>query len=249
VREPRTYRRALRRLRRRLHPVRLEPLLANIDENRLRQLRLRCDSLSPDSPSRWRHYAKYLDVEKHLRQNIERAQDLNLHRSSPLEILDLGCGGGFFLFVAQSLGHHGIGLDVSGIPVFDGLVNLLGVNRLPYEIRSQTALPDFGRKFDLITGFATAFHGGREDAWRWDERDWDFFLNDLKRQLKPAGRIFFELNAAYGRHYYTPGILKVILRHGGRVERGHVLFLSRENLTAQRIAKRERHIGINDVSI
>jgi SAM-dependent methyltransferase len=222
--QPLTYRRAWRRVRRLLHPVSLEPLLAEIDQNRLRELQARFGSLSADTPSLWRHYAKYLDVQKHLRQNIARAQDLDLHRMKPIDLLDLGCGGGFFLFVAQSLGHRGVGIDVPGIPVFDGLVELLGVNRLTYQIRRQSQLPDFGRKFDLITAFATAFQGGKEDSWRWNEKDWDFFLRDLKRQLNPEGRIFFELNAAYQGHYYTPEILRVILQHGGRVERGHVLF-------------------------
>jgi SAM-dependent methyltransferase len=104
-----------------------------------------------------------------------------------------------------------------------------GVHRIIHEIRNQTKLPELGRKFDLITAFATAFHGGREDTWRWDEQDWNFFLSDLKQRLNPGGRIFFELNAAYHGHYYTPEILKVILRHGGRVERGHVLFSAPSN--------------------
>lgn len=229
VGRPLTYRRAWRRLRRRLHPVRLKPLFAKIDQNRLRELQTRYGSTPVDSPSLWRHYAKYLDVKKHLRQNIQRAQDLNLHRVQPLEILDLGCGGGFFLFVTQSLGHHSLGLDVGGIPLFERLVELLGVHRIIHEIRNQTKLPELGRKFDLITAFATAFHGGREDTWRWDEQDWNFFLSDLKQRLNPGGRIFFELNAAYHGHYYTPEILKVILRHGGRVERGHVLFSAPSN--------------------
>jgi SAM-dependent methyltransferase len=203
----------------------------------LEALQKRYGSLSQDSPNLWRHYAKYLDAKRHLRQNIHRAQDLNLHRSPPLEILDLGCGGGFFLFVARSLGHHGLGLDVGGIPIFDDLVSLLGVNRLIHQIRSQTLLPNFGQRFDLITGFATAFHGGREDDWRWNEEDWDFFLRDLTRQLNPGGRIFFELNAAYQGRYYTPEILSVMLRHGGQVERGHVLF-SPETLSGHQASAR-----------
>lgn len=222
-----TYRRAWRRARRMFHPVRLGPLLAKINQDRLRDLQERYGSLSSDSPSLWRHYAKYLDAEKHLRHNIRRAQDLNLHRLPPQEILDLGCGGGFFLFVAESLGHHALGLDVGGIPIFDGLVDLLGTHRIEYNIKSFEILPNFGRKFDLITAFATAFHGGREDSWRWGEQEWDFFLGDLERHLKPGGRIFFDLNAAYQGKYHTPEIRDVLHRHGGVIERSHVLFSSK----------------------
>jgi SAM-dependent methyltransferase len=224
VGQPLTYRRAWRRARRVFHPVRLGPLLAKIDQNRLRDLQERYRSLSSDSPSLWRHYAKYLEAEKHLRINIRRSQDLNLHRLPPQEILDIGCGGGFFLFVAESLGHRGLGLDVGGIPIFDDLVDLLGINRVEGKIKSFESLPNFGRKFDLITAFATAFHGGREDSWRWGEQEWNFFLGDLERHLKPGGRVFFDLNAAYQGKYYTPEILDVLHRHGGVIERSNVLF-------------------------
>ncbi len=204
----------------------MEPLLAKIDQERLGELQAKYSALSLETPSLWRHYSKYVDVKKHLQRNIQRAQDFNLHRLPPQEILDIGCGGGFFLFVAQSLGHRGLGFDVSGIPVFDDLVDLLGVERLEYRITSFEKLPDFGRKFDLITAFATAFHGGHEDSWRWREKEWDSFLTDLKEHLKPDGRIFFDLNAAYDGQYYTPEILKVLRKHGGVLERSNVIFLA-----------------------
>lgn len=222
--QPLTYRRAWRRMRRVLHPIRTESLFIKIDQERLRELQAKYGSLSPTAPSLWRHYSKYVDVKKHLQRNIERAQDFNLHRLPRQEILDIGCGGGFFLFVAQALGHRSLGFDVSGIPVFDDLVDLLGVDRLEYKITGFESLPDFGRKFDLITAFATAFHGGHEDSWRWGKEEWNFFLSDLKGHLKPGGRIFFDLNAAYQGEYYTPEILDVFRQHGGVIERSHVSF-------------------------
>jgi SAM-dependent methyltransferase len=222
--QPQTYRRAWRHAQRILHPVPVAPLLAQIDQDRLRALQAKYGALPSNAPPLWRHYAKYLDLETRLRINIKRAQDLNLQRLPPQQILDIGCGGGFFLFVAQSLGHRGLGLDVSGIPVFDSLVDLLGIDRQIYKVTGFEKLPDLRRKFDLITAFATAFHGGREDDWRWGEAEWDFFLNDLKTRLKPGGRIFLDLNAAYDGHYYTPKILAILRRHGGEVERNYVLF-------------------------
>ena len=222
--QPLTYRRAWRRIRRTLHPVAMAPLLAKIDQDRLRALRAECGSLPATAPALWRHYSKYLDLEKRLPINIQRAQDLNLQRLAPQEILDIGCGGGFFLFVAQALGHQGLGLDVAGIPVFDGLVSLLGVDRRDYRITAFERLPDFGRKFDLITAFATAFHGGREDSWRWGPEEWDFFISDLKEHLAPGGQIFFDLNAAYDGKYYTPEILEVFVRQKAELERGNALF-------------------------
>ena len=202
----------------------VQPLLAQLDPERLRQAQARYGTLPPDAPELWRHYAKYLDVERHVRQNIRRAQDLNLHRAPRLSLLDIGCGGGFFLFVAQALGHRALGIDVAGIPAFDELVDLLGVERVVHKVTAFERLPDFGRKFDLVTSFATAFHGGKEDDWRWPAEAWEFFLRDLKERLNPGGRVFFELNAAYGGNYYTPEIRRVFEEQGGRIERGSVLF-------------------------
>jgi SAM-dependent methyltransferase len=232
--QPLTYRRAWRRIRRILHPIPLGPLFATIDQKRLGVLQAKYGSLPPDAPPLWRHYSKYLDLKSRLPINIRRAQDLNLQSLPPQEIMDIGCGGGFFLFVAQALGHHGLGLDVAGIPVFDGLIELLGIERRDLRITAFERLPDFGWKFDLITAFATAFHGGKEDAWRWGAREWDFFISDLEGQLMPGGRIFFELNAAYDGKYFTPDIREVFLQHGGIVERGSVLFRPSLGLAGKR---------------
>lgn len=222
--QPLTYRRAWRKLRRTLHPVAMAPLLAKIDQDRLGALQTKLASLPPDAPVLWRHYAKYLEVEKRLTINVERAQDLNLDRLPPQQILDLGCGGGFFLFVARDLGHEGLGLDLAGVPVFDAVIDLLHVERKVHRVTAFESLPDLGRKFDLITAFATAFQGSKEDSWRWGAAEWDFFLNDLRSRLNPGGRIFLDLNAAYDGRYYTPEILQVFVRRGARVERGKILF-------------------------
>lgn len=202
----------------------MAPLLAKIDQDRLRALQSKLASLPPDAPALWRHYAKYLEVEKRLTINIERAQDLDLDRLPPQQILDLGCGGGFFLFVARDLGHEGLGLDLAGVPVFDALVDLLHVERKVHRVTAFEPLPDLGRSFDLITAFATAFQGSKEDSWRWGAAEWDFFLNDLRSRLNPGGRIFLDLNAAYDGRYYTPEVLQVFVRRGARVERGKILF-------------------------
>ena len=207
-----------------LHPIPLAPLLAQVDQPRLQDLRAKWGSPPPDAPASWRHYAKYLDLEKYLRLNIRRVQDLNLHLTKSKQILDLGCGGGFFLFVARAQGHRGLGLDIGGIPVFDALVDLLGVERVVDRIEAGEPLPDLGRKFDLITAFSTAFHGGKDNSWRWGATEWEFLITDLERHLNPGGQIFFGLNPAYGGEYYTPEILNIFVRRGAAVERENVLF-------------------------
>ena len=84
---------------------------AEIDEERLRQIQQRHASLPMG-------YAKYANIEPWLRLNRERVQDLKLHRSEPKRVLDLGCGGGFFLFIAKNLGHSVLGLDIEHVALF-----------------------------------------------------------------------------------------------------------------------------------
>jgi SAM-dependent methyltransferase len=218
------YRRFWRRVDRILYPVPLQPFLAGIEQERLHELQEQHGSPPSDAPDSWRHYAKYLEVEKYLPLNIQRLQYLNLHRSRPKDILDIGCGAGFFLFVAQSRGHRGLGIDTGGIPVFDDLIELFGVERIIQKIKILEPMPDLGRKFDLITAFSTAFHGGRNMSWRWGAEEWDFLVADLERHLKPGGQIFFGLNPAYNGNFYTPEILDLFLRRGARVDRENVLF-------------------------
>ena len=207
-----------------LHPIPLRPLLAQVNQERLRKLKQELGNPPPEAPASWRHYAKYLELEKYLELNIRRVQDLNLHLTSPKEILDIGCGGGFFLYVAQAKGHRGLGFDTGGIPVFDELIDLLGVERVIYRIEAFEPLPDFGRKFDLITAFSTAFHGGKDNSWRWGAKEWEFLVSDLEKHLNAGGQIFFGLNPAYGGEYYTQEILDVFQRRGATIERENVLF-------------------------
>src|SRR4029079_5350009 len=138
---PLTYRRGWRRARRSIFPVPLKPMLAQLDAERARQIRQRyADSTAV--------YAKYANIEPWLRLNRERVQDLNLHRSEPKRVLDLGCGGGFFLFILKNLGHSVIGLDLDRVPLFGELLDLFGVHRFVYKIAAFEPLPDLGQQFD-----------------------------------------------------------------------------------------------------
>src|SRR5882724_701945 len=94
--EPLTYRRGWRRAQRSIFRVPLGPMLAQIDRDRAREIQQRYTNSTAG-------YAKYANIEPWLRLNRERVQDLKLHRSAPKRVLDLGCGGGFFLFILKRL--------------------------------------------------------------------------------------------------------------------------------------------------
>ena len=204
-------------MRRWLNPIPLGSLLEKINQARLGEIQERYAS-SPE------FYAKYVDVERYMKLNVRRVQDLNLHRSPPREVLDIGCGGGFFLFILQQFGHSCLGLDTDEFALFEDLTALFGVPRKIWAVRALEPLPALGSKFDWITAFSPAFQGIHTQSWRWSAAEWEFFLDDLSRHLKPGGRIFFGLNPCYGGGYYTPEILDLFLRRGAAVERENVLF-------------------------
>src|SRR5207302_9571746 len=120
---PLTYRRAWRRAQRSIFRLPLGPLRASIDPERLREIQHRYAG----SPA---GYAKYANVDPWLRLNRERVQDLKLHRSAPKRVLDLGCGGGFFLFILKKLGHSVLGLDIDQAALFADLLDVFDVPRV-----------------------------------------------------------------------------------------------------------------------
>jgi SAM-dependent methyltransferase len=139
-------------------------------------------------------------------------------------VLDLGCGGGFFLFVLQQLGHTGLGLDIDEFPLFTRLLELFQVERRLWTIRPFEPLPDLGRKFDLITAFSIDFNRESKRDWWWGPPEWAFFLDDLERHLNPGGRIFLGLNPSKNKEFYTPELREFFLARGASVERENVLF-------------------------
>jgi SAM-dependent methyltransferase len=165
--------------------------------------------------------AKYRNVEQWMKINIERVQDLQLNRLPRQEILDLGCGGGYFLFICQQLGHRCLGLDIDWFPLFTELVDLFQIERKIWKINAFEPLPDLGNKFDWITGFSTGFNRTESP---WGPREWDFFLNDLQRHLRPGGSIFFALNPAERGWYYTDELRDFFLSRGAEIERERILF-------------------------
>src|SRR5207244_3613820 len=207
-----TYRRGWRRAQRSVFRLPLGPVLAGLDQNRLAEIQKR--------------YAgeKYADVDQWLRVNRERVQDLKLHRSAPKRVLDLGCGGGFFLFILKRFGHSVLGLDVDQFPLFTELLDLFDVRRVVWRIKAFEPLPDLGQKFDWITAFSINFNLHYPGERLWGPAEWDSFLRDLQRHLAPGGRIFFALNPTFGRDYYTPELRDFFLSRGASVERERIFF-------------------------
>src|SRR5205814_7796677 len=111
------------------HSLRIEPFLAKIDNQRLREIQRRYGGSSD-------RYAKYADVEHWLKINLPRVQELKLDCSPPKQILDLGSGAGFFLFLAKHFGHKSLGLDVGDFPLSNESIELFVLERMTGRIRA-----------------------------------------------------------------------------------------------------------------
>ena len=215
---PVTYERAWRRAQRYLFPLPLRPIVAGLDRSRLHEIQERYRNVP-------RGFSKYTDVDHYLRLNRERVQDLRLHRAAPQRVFDLGCGGGFFLYILKRLGHDVLGLDTDEHAVYTELTELFHVPRVVWRIKAFEPLPDISRRFDWITAFSIAFDATREGNERWGPREWNFLLEDLRdRHLAPLGKMYFALNPGVSGSYYTTELRDFFLARGAKLERERVFF-------------------------
>jgi SAM-dependent methyltransferase len=208
-----TYRRGWRRAQRSIFRLPFAPIFEGIDQERLREIQKR--------------YAgeKYADIDHWFRVNRERVQDLKLHRyKRPQQILDLGCGAGFFLFLLKRIGHSVLGFDKDDSPLFRELLDVFGVPRQVGAVKPFEPLPDFGRKFDWITAFSIGFDRYRPGGGRWSQKEWDFLLRDLQRHLAPGGKIYLALNPFPNGEYWTAELRDFFASRGADIERERIFF-------------------------
>lgn len=202
----------------------LEEYLEKIDKNEVEKIAQTYYSTKAES----REGFKYVDsIPKNLRTGAGHVLDLDLDIAPPRRILDLGCGAGYFLFVCQLLGHDCLGLDAPFVPAYKAMTQLLGIQRVTWEIKAFEALPDLGEQFDLITAFRIFFNGRKTQLW--GPAEWNFFFEDVSKHLKPNGLLQLRLNGSRARDCYTPELLSFFLSRGAEVYRSTVR-LRRENL-------------------
>jgi SAM-dependent methyltransferase len=207
-----TYQRGWRRAQRSVFRLPFGPVLAGIDQDRLAEIQKRYAG------------SKYADVDQWLRVNRERVQDLKLHRCPPQHVLDLGCGGGFFLFILKRLGHSVLGLDIDESPLFKELLEVFDVPRTAFRIQPFESLPNLHQQFDWITAFSIGFDRYRATDSRWGPSEWDFLLRDLQLQLAPRGKIYLALNPLPNGDYLTRELRQFFSSRGAEIERERIFF-------------------------
>ncbi len=182
--------------------------------------------------------AKYADRRYWLLLNIQRAVQLNLHQSKPLQILDIGCGPGFFMAVTRAAGHECSGVDApesymtpTERRMYSELLEALHCKShvSPLLIERFVPLPFEGRTFDLITAFWICFNRHREPD-TWGVEEWRYFVEDASQHLKEGGRILLELNEDAERfgamRFYDEATLEYF-RSVGTVDKQRVMISRR----------------------
>jgi SAM-dependent methyltransferase len=205
---------------RRLHPIRVEGILAQVDQAALARIREKYTVAGELT-----HWPKYVDAPRWLHLNVKRAQELRLNtRPRPLRILDLGSGAGYFLLVSRFLGHSGLGLDIEEPQMYGEMFEAFGLRRVIWTINAFEPLPDLGDRFDLVTAFSICFNEHKTPG-LWDSKPWGFLLQDLKKRfLQPSGEIFLGMNPEPDGSFYPPGLREFFLAKGAKIDREKVWF-------------------------
>ena len=208
----------LRLLRTSRFPLETQRVIETIDPAGFEQI---CRKYAVTDPGA--DWPKYLDLERWIGVNIRRIRQLELDLVRPKRIFDLGCGAGYFLYIAQLLGHSGVGLDMDRLPMFREITHLLGVRRVVQRIQAFRPLPNFGQKFDVITAFMICFNNHKMPG-LWGVPEWEFFLDDLTKHLRPRGGIWLELNQEYDGTFYTPELKEFFEKRGAKIDEHKIIF-------------------------
>jgi hypothetical protein len=169
--------------------------------------------------------AKYADFAYWAHRSTLVAEWLDLDRSPPLAILDIGMGSGSFAMVAQSMGHRVTGTDVAD-EWYDELCRLAGVRRVVAPVERGGVYRPVGERFDLVTIMLPVFHRQRIEGRRqyWSVEDWRSFLSGIQRDLLKAGGAIFILMPLDknddGEESYSP-LLAWAEARGARLGRTH----------------------------
>jgi SAM-dependent methyltransferase len=176
------------------------------------------------------------EFNKRLRIAILRAVRLGLHREPKLSVLDIGCGAGFFVAVAQHFHHDCVGGDLPAemlSPAMKATYQLgmqaLGCN----EQRRVLAVKPYeplavGRKFDLITAGLICFNEYPSGA-TWSRPEWEFFLTDVARYCHTGGRLYLEFNEhrQYGALRWYDEPTRALFNRSGVLSRNKFIYTRR----------------------
>ena len=115
-------------LRARKQKLQIDHLLAQVNMQDLGRIK---QTYASGEQSIW---TKYLDARKWLTRNAQYVRTLGLVLNPPRDVLDLGCGAGYFLFVLKQLGSRVSGVDLDHDPIFNDMNRLFAIERIGFGI-------------------------------------------------------------------------------------------------------------------
>lgn len=199
-------------------PLNADAIIRTIDPAKFERVRARHGKEHPgEEPPKYLELPTWIDV------NLRRIRDLELDAGRRRRVLDLGSGTGYFLYICELLGHEGVGIDLDEMPMFNEMIDLLGVERKVWRVEPFVPLPELGAPFDLITGFQICFNGHRSEQ-LWRVREWEFFLNDLARRLTPRGVVWLEFNRELDGTCFSPELQRYFEKRGAEITSNRVVF-------------------------
>lgn len=191
----------------------VERILAGTDLARVRSV---CERHA--GSARGHGYSKYTDVAGQMRDKLLLVRRLGLHKGPPRRILDLGTGAGYFPLLCRAYGHAVAATDLDDNPLYNDMVEALGIERRVHRILAGQPLPDMGGPFDVVTAFQVCFNGHKSPQ-LWRAAEWRAFLEDVARNhLAPGGRIILGLNAEEDGRCLTPELLAMFRGLGAEVD-------------------------------
>jgi len=160
-------------------------ILAAVDERRLRALRRLHEGGTQD-------VVELCDYERKLEIAVMNAMLSGLHARSRMRILDIGCGGGYFVAACRQLGHTCDGTEVPASRLSptvaaayaDVSAALRIAPMLELWIERQQPIEGLGT-YDLITAHKICFNSHMRPN-PWLASDWKFFVEDVSRFLAPG---------------------------------------------------------------
>lgn len=168
----------------------LDELLQDVDLERLKGLR-RKYTHGPDKNPSW---LKFLDWRQYGKDAIDWADQVGLTRRAvrPLDVLDVGCGVGWFVRTAMLCGHRATGLDIND-PFYSEAWDILGINVVRHGIVVGQPIPV--GEFDVISMFGFGLPRQYKDgpsATTWEA--YAQMICELLQHLRPGGLWFASIN-------------------------------------------------------
>jgi SAM-dependent methyltransferase len=192
------------------------------------ELQARRAALIADDP---RGHGKHYDVVFWIMNECHAVKQLALDTAPPQSVLDIGCGVGRMAFLCREFGHEVVSIDLE-TPQQEEIASVLGVKREVVRVEPHVPLPDFGKRFSVVTTLGPMFNylpSGPGEQMYWSLDQWRFLLADLMwNQMTYPAWLYFDLNRECrdGQSVFNADLLALCAGLGAKVvpERGHVVW-------------------------